>query len=227
MSYRKFILDQVRANSEGSSGRLLDATEACKPFVAFVALHLFAFFGTVIDSVEDRAMALCAKGLLINRLEKGEVCEMGFHPVMEIFDVCNGIDDTARTEDVGVFCEKGWGDDACLVLPGLEMGIREEEEEGREGVLLEKIGEEFHGVGTDNGDVVVMGRRVEAILSRVLGCMGDTEGSNAVADILGDLDADLKAEDADVGIMWCKIDEETAKAAPDVSPLRGRVCGWG
>lgn len=132
---------------------------------------------------------------------------MGVHPVVEILDVGDSVYDAAGTEDIGIFGEKGRRDDAGLVLPGFEMRVREEEEEGGEGMFFEKVGEEFHSVGADNGDVVVGGR------------VGDTEGSDAIGDIICDLDANLEAEDAHVGILRGKLDEETAKAAADVCPL--------
>lgn len=62
-------------------------------------------------------MALGTESVLIDGLEKGKVCEMGLHPVMEIFDVGDGVNDATRTENVGIFCKEGWGDDACLVFP--------------------------------------------------------------------------------------------------------------
>lgn len=103
------------------------------------------------------------------------------------------------------------------------MGVREEEEEGGKGVFCKKVGEEFHSVGTDDGNVVI-------------GCtVGSTESSNAICDVLCDLYADLQAENGDIRIAWSQFYEEAAKATANVSPFwrRGRmvVCrpvdkGW-
>src|ERR1700761_5982264 len=111
---------------------------------------------------------------------------MGMHPLCEIVYVCDGVDDAAWTEDVGVFCEEGWGDDACFVFAELEVRVWEEEEEGAEGGFWEVVWEEFHSIRADNRDILVgvasRGRRGRS-------GVGGTEGSDAVLDILGDLDA--------------------------------------
>jgi hypothetical protein len=75
-------------------------------------------------------------------------------------------------------------------------------------MFFEKVGEELHGIGADDGNVVVM-------MSRVC----DAQGGDAVNDILGDLDADLKPEDMLVGKARCKLNEETAKTTANVRPV--------
>ena len=80
---------------------------------------------------------------------------MSTHPVVEVADVGNSVDDAAGAEDVGILCEKSGGDDACLVLSCLEVGVGEEEEERGEGVFGEVVGGEFHAVGAHDGDVLV------------------------------------------------------------------------
>lgn len=187
--------------------------EAREPLVAPVTLDFFTLFGAGVDGIKDGAVALRAEGGLVDGLEEGKAGEVGVHPVVEILDVSDGVYDATGTEDVGILGEEGRGDDAGLVLPGFEMGVREEEEEGGEGVFFEKVGEELHGVGADDRDIVVGGR------------VGDAEGGDAIRDIVGDLDADLEAEDADVGVEGGELDEEAAEAAADVCPLGGPAVG--
>jgi len=43
------------------------------------------------------------------------------------------------------------------VFAGFEVGVWEAEEEGGELGLVEEVGEEFHGVGAEDGDVLVGG----------------------------------------------------------------------
>lgn len=83
------------------------------------------------------------------------------------------------------------------------MGIGEEEEEGFEGVLRKVIGEKLHGVGANHGDILISAG-------------GDTEGGDAIMDILGDLDADFKPKDEFVWKLRGKGDEETTESTADV-----------
>ncbi len=41
------------------------------------------------------------------------------------------------------------------MLPGLEMRVGEAEEEVRELAAVENVGEELHGVGAEDGDVLI------------------------------------------------------------------------
>ena len=72
---------------------------------------------------------------------------MSHHPKMEVLDVCDGVYNSTGTENISVFGKKGrpegvalgdkveryeaacLRDDSCLVLAGLEMRIREQEED--------------------------------------------------------------------------------------------------
>lgn len=137
---------------------------------------------------------------------------MGDHPVVQVLDICDGVDDATWSKDIGILCEESWGDDTGLVFAGFEMGIWEEEEKGREGVLRKKVWKKLHCVGADNGYVVI----VVGVVIR----MGNAKSSDAVANILGDLDTDLEAEDVDVGVAGCKVNEETTETTADVCPLR-------
>lgn len=153
-------------------------------------------------------MALGTERFLVDRLKEREICEMGAHPIVEILDIGDSIDNASWTENVCVLCKEGGRDDAGLVLAGLEVGIWEEEKEGRERMLCEEVGEELHRVGSDDRNIIVMVR---------FGC--GTQRSDAVCDILGDLHAYFKPEDVFVGKSGRQLHEETAKAAANISPL--------
>ena len=60
----------------------------------------------------------------------------------------------------------------------------------------------------------------------VLASMCDAEGSDAISDILGDLDADLKTENTNIRVERSKVYKEAAKAASDIGPLGRRGCRW-
>ena len=77
------------------------------------------------------------------------------HPIRQVFNVRDGVDDPARFEHVGVFGEQGGRDDSGFVFARFEVGVGEEEEERGEGVFGEVVGGEFHAVGAYDGDVLV------------------------------------------------------------------------
>ena len=140
--------------------RHLDPPETREPLVSLIPLDLFALLRATVHRVQDGALALVPELFFGHRLEQGELLEMGAHPVVEIADVRNGVHDAAGTEDVCVLGQEGRGDDACLVLASLEMGVREEEEEGGEGVLGEIVWHELHRVCADDRYVLVGTRDV-------------------------------------------------------------------
>jgi len=107
---------------------------------------------------------------------------------MQVFDIGDGIHDAAEAQDVGIFCEQGWGYDAGLVLSGLEVRVGEEEEEGGEGVFGKIVWKELHGICTDDRDVLER-RRGRGVVRLVC----DAQSRDAILDVLGHLDADLHA----------------------------------
>ena len=48
---------------------------------------------------------------------------------MQVADVCDGVEDSAGTEDVGVFAEEGGSYDAGFLFSFFEVRVGEEEEE--------------------------------------------------------------------------------------------------
>ena len=77
------------------------------------------------------------------------------HPVMQITDVRDSIHNPAGAEDVRIFGEQRWRDDASLVLPRLEVRVGKEEEDFRELVFADEVGQELHRVGADACEVLV------------------------------------------------------------------------
>ena len=158
----------------------VDASETGQPLLTSISLDFFALFGAGIYGIDDGTLALRTQGFLVDGLKERKGGEMGAHPVMQVLDIGDGVDDATGAEDIGVLGKQGGGDDTGLVLPGFEVGIGEEEEEGGEGVLGKVVGQELHGICADDGDILV-------------GAVGgDAQGRDAVLDILGDLDADLE-----------------------------------
>ena len=72
-------------------------------------------------------------------LKEGECGKMLNHPVMQIADVRDSIHNPAGAEDVRIFGEQRWRDDARLVLPRLEVRVGEEEEDFRELVFANEV----------------------------------------------------------------------------------------
>lgn len=83
------------------------------------------------------------------------------------------------------------------MFAGFEMRVGEAEEEQAEGGAGEEVGEEFHGVGAEGGDVVVC--RWGGVRGRGVGGGGrgwsvlGAEGVDAVGDVGGYLGADFEA----------------------------------
>ena len=70
-----------------------------------------------------------------------------------ILDIGDGVEAPPRPQDEGVLGQQRLVDDPPLVLGLLEMRIREQEEHFRELPLPEEIGQIFHGVTPETGDV--------------------------------------------------------------------------
>ena len=168
----------------------LDTAETGKPLVALVALNLFALFGAVPNGVEDGTLALGTEILLGHGFKERKLLQVRSHPIMEILDVSDGIHDASRAQYIGIFSEECGRDNPGLVLACLEMRVGKEKEDGGERVLVKVIREELHGVRADNGDILVRARGAgPGTRARRRG----TEGSDAVLDVLGDLDAYFEA----------------------------------
>lgn len=85
----------------------INTTETGKPFFATVAVDLDALFCAGADGVEDGAVALCTEDVGVDVLKERKLGEMGEHPEMEVLDVCDGVDDAAGAQDVGILGEEG------------------------------------------------------------------------------------------------------------------------
>lgn len=74
---------------------------------------------------------------------------------MQLLDVRDRVEPAVGPQHVGVLGVELGGDDAGLVLAGLEVRVWEAEEEVGQLVTVEEVGEVLHGVGAQGGDVVV------------------------------------------------------------------------
>lgn len=59
------------------------------------------------------------------------------------------------SQDERVFRAQRGADDPLFVFPGFKMRVREAEEDVGELAAVEEVGEEFHCVGAEDGDVLV------------------------------------------------------------------------
>lgn len=73
---------------------------------------------------------------------------------MQILDIRNRIHDPTRPEDIGVLRVESIRYYPSLMFPLFEVRVRETEEDLGELVFGKEVGEEFHGVGADAGDVL-------------------------------------------------------------------------
>ena len=73
------------------------------------------------------------------------------------------------------------------MLPLLEVRIREAEENGGELGVVEVVGEEFHGVGAEGGDVLVGSREIRGGLGKLLVRMLGAKGGDARGHVVEDL----------------------------------------
>lgn len=127
--------------------------------------------------------------------------------VERTMDIGDAVNDSSRSENVGVLGQQRRRDDPLLVLPALEVRIREAKEEFRELALGEKVGEELHGVASDDGRVLELSRLEQA------------EGGDAISDVGRDLVTNLHAEDDLFGEELGEGDGETTEAASNVGVL--------
>lgn len=73
-----------------------------------------------------------------------------------LLDVRDGVHKTTRPQHVGIFGIERLGDDTGLVLAHFKVRVREADEDLGELVLGEEVGEEFHRVAAECGDVFVV-----------------------------------------------------------------------
>lgn len=107
------------------------------------------------------------------------------------------------------------------MLAGLEMRIREAQKHERQLGAGEEVGQELHRVGAQARDVLI------AAIRRGRGGVLGAQGRDAIFHVLGDLRADLEAEDQFVGQSGREGDEEAAEAAAYVGDCDGFGEGFG
>lgn len=78
-----------------------------------------------------------------------------YHPFMQILHIRNGVHDSTGFHDVRILRIQGGGNNPGFVLPGLEMGVWETEEDFGQLMLLEEVREELHRVGPNASNVLV------------------------------------------------------------------------
>ena len=109
------------------------------------------------------------------------------------------------------------------MLPGLEVRVREAEENLAELGSVEEVGEEFHGVGADAGDVLVeSGRSAGGGGGWVLGA----ERLGFFPHVLCYGGADFEAEDEGLGHLWGEGEKQTTEAAANVCYFDLFGHGW-
>ena len=124
---------------------------------------------------------------------------------MQISHIRDGIHDTTRTKNVGVLGKECGADNASFVFTRFEVRVGEEEEEGVELVFFEVVWEVFHGVGTENSNVLVRtgSRGIGTVIVVIVVVVGgfwrrgegrlNTEGGYSVLNVVCYLHADLHA----------------------------------
>ena len=75
---------------------------------------------------------------------------------MILLHVRDGVHKTTRPQHIGIFRIESLGDNTGLVLAHFKVRVWEADEDFGELVLGEEVGEEFHGVAADCGDVFVV-----------------------------------------------------------------------
>lgn len=99
------------------------------------------------------------------------------------------------------------------MLALFEMRIREQEEQFRQLALFEKVWQEFHGVHSHDGDVLVVVRII-----------GVTESLDALIHIILDLHTDFHAHHQGVREKRGKGDHQATIPAPNIGKLDLFVC---
>ena len=93
--------------------------------------------------------------LLPHSLKTRMRLQMLDHPAMQILHIRDGVDFPARPEHVCVLGIQRRADDSGFVFPRFEVRVGEAEEDFFELGGGEEVGEEFHCVGAEGGDVLV------------------------------------------------------------------------
>lgn len=81
--------------------------------------------------------------------------EAGPDPIVQIPHIGDHVHPAALAHYVRVLGHQRGGDDAGLVLAGLEVRVRKAEEEPGERGARDEVGEKFHRVGSERGDVLI------------------------------------------------------------------------
>lgn len=131
-------------------------------------------------------------------LRHGRAIEAGADPLVQIAHVRDHVHPAALAHHVRVLGHQRGGDDAGLVLAGLEVRVGKAEEEPCQGGAREEVGQEFHRVGAQRGDVLIVWGGVGIVGSRGGDGLG-SEGEDARVCESVDLGADLEAYDV-VGV---------------------------
>ena len=74
---------------------------------------------------------------------------------MQILHICDRVHHASGSQHVCVLGVEGGGDDAGFVFSGFKVRVGEAEEDFGELGFVEEVGEEFHGVGAEDGDVLM------------------------------------------------------------------------
>lgn len=180
------------------------ASPAGRELVAPVPLHLAAFLRLLPDGAHAhiplplllghflpqlasrirlprRLRLLLLRGIVVHVLLRGGAVKAGADPIVQIPYVGDDVDAAAGAHDVGVLGHQGGRDNAGLALAGLEVRVREAEEEAGEGGAREEVGQELHRVGAQRGDVLIRGR--------LLGSEGEDARVGEVVHLVADLQA--------------------------------------
>lgn len=160
--------------------RIFQPSKASYKLFPLVPLHLLALFCLNHHGLNAFILGLL---LLTDPPKAWMVLEMFHHPLMEVLNVRDGVDDATRLHSKRIFRVQCQGYNACLVLASLEVWIRKTEEDLRQLSSLEEVREEFHGVGTQTGYVLI-----QAAVGVLI-----PQGFDPILDEFGDLGSYLHA----------------------------------
>eukprot|EP00968_Pinguiococcus_pyrenoidosus_P018967 scaffold1963_cov242-Pinguiococcus_pyrenoidosus.AAC.10 len=130
-------------------------------------------------------------------------------PLVQIFDVRDRVESAVGSKEEGILVQQGFAHDPPAMILGLEVRIREAEEQAAHLALPEEVGQVAHRIAADDADVLVL--HASSILM--------PEGGDAQPHVLGDLGPDLHRQDH---LLREQLGERHAEASKSAAHVQHR-----
>lgn len=135
----------------GTSGRTLDAPIDGGVLGTASLVDLLSLLAGDVNEIDTWIGVQL--GLVGDALKEREVVEIGLHPVSQILDISDAVEDATNTQEVRVDGEQRTRDNAPTKVLSLEMRIRKENKNATERGRREKVRQKLHAIARHHGGV--------------------------------------------------------------------------